>query len=201
MCHYWKKIHLCGCLSRPYLFTCRPALVARNTCAPRGELPELETPTASHFQCFNCLVKEQRAETEATNQAAAEAAEAERLAAEEAARKQKEQERKEREERVRREAIEKARLEREEEARVEAERKTQIEREKREGGAWSDVPTFKKGRGKGRKVNGGTQSVPISPILTTSPASVVSPPSSAPLQVSTPSKGGGRAGVWGPSRK
>lgn len=110
------------------------------------------------------------------------------------------------EERVRREAREKAAREREEEARIKAEKEKEEERVKKEGGAWMEMGSGKKA--KGRKNTGmafGFQVLPSSapPTVKTFAEREKQNGASRGVKMSPKNEGkspeaSGRAGVWGP---
>ncbi|KAF2709131.1 hypothetical protein K504DRAFT_381165 [Pleomassaria siparia CBS 279.74] len=211
MCLYWHKGYMCGCISGRHLDQCREALFTREICTEVG----LEaTPRKSYFPCYDCIRAEVYQERDAEARAAAAAATAAKNAqedkriADELAREMV------RKEKLRKDAEARAQRERDEEAKKERDRKADIERQRREGGAWMEASTGRKG--KGRKHNGQSGGAlgpgPGSPTSmmamkgagaaslaksSGSPAKGLTPNTNVPAGVDP----GGRAGRWGPPQK
>ncbi|KAF2791188.1 hypothetical protein K505DRAFT_69271 [Melanomma pulvis-pyrius CBS 109.77] len=206
MCIYWRKGHLCGCASRFYVETCRPALLAHKTCEKVIEDLELRK---SYFKCYDCLREEVRQEIRAANLAAEQAAAAVKRAQEDKKKVEELAREQARKDKIRKDAEERAQKERDEDAKRERDRKAEIERQRREGGLWVDASAGKKG--KGRKSGGaGGGSGPGTPMAILTPKKGMGSPSptpKAPTQALAAPQApagvdpGGRAGRWGPAKK
>ncbi|KAF2248866.1 hypothetical protein BU26DRAFT_308001 [Trematosphaeria pertusa] len=227
MCLYYRKLHTCGCISKPLLSMCRTGVLSNTLCTPLAPPPaddDAASARKSHFQCYDCL----RLEAFAEHRAKLQAAHDQQKGAEMAAKAEKFA-RREREQRVRREAAERAQLERERERARKEEEARMKEQERREGGLWIDAAAA--GRKKGRKAGGGPLSAPLPRgkkmgemkiVQMEGPRSAAglgAPPPSAPLMgAKKPGEvkigerepepkssassldPGGRAGVWGPKK-
>jgi hypothetical protein len=149
MCLYWKKVYLCDCISHVFRDRCPPCL--RSEANDKCNTEEVEeAPRKSYFKCFECLIKEDKAEKEAKRE------EAQKVADELV-----DKEEKARLEQLRREEKEKADREEQEEIRRKRDLKAQQERAKRESGVWQETVYAR--RGKGRRGAAGMGSLPQTP--------------------------------------
>ncbi|KAF2661067.1 hypothetical protein K491DRAFT_711316 [Lophiostoma macrostomum CBS 122681] len=166
MCNYWTKKYLCGCDSHVFRNRCPIGLRSDVVC---DIMDREDEPHKSYFQCFDCIKREVEQEK---IQAArtAQLAEKDRRKAEEQSKKDAD---KARQVQIRAEAEVRAQRERDEEVRRARDRKAEAERAKREGGAWVDAGSSKKGRGRkgtgGVNVRGGNGDASLPPTPVSAP--------------------------------
>lgn len=161
MCLYWKKDYLCGCTSHIFRDRCYPCLHSASDDQCENHEVE-ETPRKSHFQCFDCLVKEDKAEKAKAMEDAEKAQEQLIIASKKAEEQRKKDAEKARQQQIRETARIQAEKDKEEEIRRKRDLKAEQERVRREGGAWVDAASGKRAKGRKGNTRGGRPPSPIS---------------------------------------
>ncbi|KAF2738924.1 hypothetical protein EJ04DRAFT_7452 [Polyplosphaeria fusca] len=122
MCDYWRKKHICGCLSRLFLNECYEAHKRKERCE---DVPLNETPGKSYFPCFDCIQKDVNREKREKQEAEQDEKKAKPKAAEKA-----------RQEQIRNDAELRAARERGQDEEKQRQQQIEAERVKVEGNAW-----------------------------------------------------------------